>query len=395
MFDLKAMQAALRDMEIDGWLLCDFHGSNVLARRVLDFGTDKLTSRRFFYFVPADGPPRKLCHRIEKGVLDHLPGDLRLYLRWEELENGLRALIGRSTRVAMEYSPRNAIPYVSVVDGGTIELVKSFGIDIVSSGNLIQLFEATLDEDQWKSHLEAERYTLTACKKAWGYIADRVRAGKPPRETEVQSLIMDYFGANDLFTDHAPIVAVGPNAGNPHYAPGPLSDATIDQGSLVLIDLWCRIQKPRAVYADYSRMGFVGDSVPKKCADVFGIVREARDAAVQLVRDRFAAGKPVRGFEVDDAARKVIERAGYGEAFIHRTGHNIAQDLHGNGTHMDNLETHDDRLILNRTCFSVEPGIYLDDFGVRSEVNVYVDAAGRVHVTGDPQTEVLALLGAH
>jgi len=394
MFNLKDIQDALREFKFDGWLLYDFHGSNTIARRILDIAPDAHTTRRFFYYIPVDGEPMKLNHRIETEVLAHLPGDRRLYLRWEELEEELGKILNGAGRIAMEYSKRNAIPYVSLVDGGTIDLVKSTDTVVESSGDLIQLFEAVIDDEQWSSHLEAERHLLTACGDAWKFIASQVKEGNKPRETEIQSRIMDYFESNDLFTDHAPIVGVGPNSGNPHYAPSPLNDLEVGEGDFILIDLWCRLKKPRAVFADYTRVGFVGDTVPQKYTEIFDIVAKARDAAIFLVRDSLLQNKKVHGWEVDNAARDVIEDAGYGDNFIHRTGHNIAQDLHGNGTHIDNLETHDDRLLLPRTCFSIEPGIYLDEFGVRSEVDVYIDENSHVHVTGDPQTEVLPILKA-
>ena len=392
MFDLKEVQRALDAFGIDAWLFYDFHGSNPLARRILGQDAAAMHTRRWFYLVPAKSEPRKLVHRIEQAALDHLPGSKELYLPWQELEAGVGNLVAGSKRVAMEFSPRNAIPYVAKVDAGTVDLVRSFGVDVISSGDLIQQFEATLDDDQLQSHREAEKRVLAAYDLAVHTITERVKQGNPPQETAIQSEIMAYFEKNNLFTEHAPIVAVGTHSGDPHYAPSPLADSKIDNGDLVMIDLWCKLQKPKAVFADYTKMLFVGESVPQKYADVFNAVATARDAAVALVRDAFASGRPVHGWEVDDAARRVIDDAGYGEYFIHRTGHNISEDLHGNGTHMDNLETRDDRLILRRTCFSVEPGIYMDEFGIRSEVNVLVDRDGHVHVTGEPQAAISTIL---
>ena len=392
MFDLKAIQTALGEFGIDGWLLYDFHGSNVLARRILDFDEGAMNTRRWFYMVRANGEPVKLVHRIEQASLDHLPGDKKVYLRWEELEKEVAGLVKGVACVAMEYSPRNAIPYVSKVDGGTVELVKSFGSKVVSSGDLIQRFEATLDDQQWQTHLESEKHTLAAYDIAVDMIREKVNAGSPPRETEVQAAIMGYFEDHGLFTDHPPIVAAGPHSGDPHYVPTPATDVDIKKGDFVLIDLWARLNQSNAVYSDYTRVVFVGETVPSLYADVFEIVARSRDKAVDCVRAAFAARRPLRGWEVDDAARSVIDKAGYGDYFVHRTGHNIAQDLHGNGTHMDNLETRDERLVLHSTLFSVEPGIYMPEFGVRSEVNVFVDAKGEVHVTGDPQKTVLPVL---
>jgi len=392
MFDLKAIQAAIREFGLDGWLLYSFRDSNPLARGVLDIDPGTHSSRRFFYLVTAEGPPRKLVHRIETGVLDHLPGEATVYLTWQELEAGVGRLVGGLARVAMEYSPRNANPYLSRVDAGTIELVRAAGAEVVGSGDLIQRFEASWDDRQWALHLEAEQHTRSAYNLAWSLIAERARDGRTARETEVQAAIMDHFLRNGLTTHHPPIVGVGPHSGDPHYEPTPGSDGTIGRGDFVLIDLWAKMDDPRGVYSDLTRVGYVGDSVPDEYQRIFRIVAEGRDAAIDLVRSAFAAGRPLRGHEVDRAARDVIDRAGYGHAFVHRTGHNIGRETHGNGANMDDLETHDERLVVPRTCFSIEPGIYLDEFGVRSEVNVYIGGDGTVHVTGDPQREVLAVL---
>jgi Xaa-Pro dipeptidase len=393
MFNLDSIQKALKEFGFDGWLFYDFHGANVLARRILDFDTTSLVSRRFYYMVPAQGDPVKLVHRIEPATLDHLPGDKIVYLKWEELEAGIVKLVGDKKRVAMEYSPRNAIPYVSKVDGGTIDLVRGTGAEVASSGDLIQFFEATLSPEQWQSHVEASKLCVEAFDLCWKSIADGARAGKPYTEMQIQKVILDHFDKHRLIPDHAPIVAVGPHSGDPHFEPTAPGDVLIAEGELVMIDLWARQDKPGAVFADYTKMGYVGATVPDEYAKVFGIVAAARDAAANLVRNRFGARQELRGWEVDDAARKVIADAGYGDKFIHRTGHSIGEDLHGNGTHMDNLETHDNRLVLPNTLFSIEPGIYTERYGVRSEINVFIDGSGEVHATGGVQKEVLALLG--
>jgi Xaa-Pro aminopeptidase len=393
MFDLTAVQAAVRDLGLDGWLLYDFRGLNLLARRVIGLAPDQMLSRRWFYFVPAKGEPRKLVHRIEPRALDGVPGPHSLYLRWQELETGVARLVAGCRRVAMEYVPRNANPYVSRVDAGTVELVRSCGVEIVPSGDLIQLFEACWDDDQWAMHLEAARHTRPAYDVAFAFIAERVRSAGSVHELDVQKRILDHFAQHNLFCDHPPIVAVGPHSGDPHYEPQPGPAGTIRAGDFVLIDLWAKLNKPRAVYSDLTWTCFVGDTVPARYEDIFRIVARARDAAVERVRTAFANGETLQGWQVDQAARDVIDRAGHGEAFCHRTGHSIGQEVHGNGANMDNLETKEERRVLPRTCFSVEPGIYLKDFGVRSEVDVFVDANRKVHVTGgEPQTEVVALL---
>ena len=393
MFDLSAVQSAIQGQGLDGWLLYDFRGLNVLARRVVGLGEEQMLSRRWFYYIPARGEARKLCHRIEPHALDALPGSSQTYLRWQELEAGVGGLVQGARKVAMEYVPRNANPYVSRVDAGTIELVHSFGVEIVPSGDLVQLFEACWDDDQWTMHLEAAKHTRSAYDVAFRFIAERVRQSGSARETEVQQCILDHFQAHGLVTDHLPICAVGPHSGDPHYSPGPGSDAPIREGDFVLIDLWAKLDRPRAVYSDLTWTCFVGKEVPKKYADIFQIVALARDAAIACVQDAFRQRRPLQGWQVDDAARRVIDQAGYGQYFCHRTGHSIGQETHGNGANMDNLETREERRVLPRTCFSVEPGIYLPEFGIRSEVNVFVDAQEKVHVTGGtPQTAIVPIL---
>ena len=392
MFDLDAIRAALTEFGVDAWLLYDFRGSNVLARRVLGIDGQTPTSRRFFYLVPREGEPRKLVHRIETGALDHLPGESTVYLKWQEFEAGVGSLVKGLSRVAMEYSPRNANPYISRVDAGTIELVKSFGVDVVGSGDLIQRFEASWDDEQWAMHLEADIHTRSAYPLAWSLVADQVASRRPLRETDVQSAIMDHFRSHGMTTYHPPIVGVNAHSGDPHYEPVVGHDWEINEGDFILVDLWAKMDRPRGVYSDLTRVAYVGEKVPAEYRAIFKIVAEARDAAIDLVKSAMAAGRVLHGFEVDRAARDVIDRAGYGHAFIHRTGHNIGQETHGNGANMDDLETHDERLVLPRTCFSIEPGIYLPEFGIRSEINVYIGPDATVHVTGECQREVLALL---
>jgi Xaa-Pro aminopeptidase len=393
-FDLEAVQASLREFGLDGWLLYDFRGTNLLARRVLGLESKPPGTRRFFYFVPVDGVPHKLVHRIEEGALDELPGERTVYLRWQELEAGVAQLLMGSRRVAMEYAQRVSNPYVSRVDAGTIELVRGSGVEVASSGDLIQQFESTWDDAQWQMHLAAENGTKSAFDLAFALIAERIRAGGTIREIEVQTAILEHFQRNGLTTYSPPIVAVGSHSGDPHYEPVVGRDGTIGAGDFVLIDLWAKLNRPRSVYSDLTRVGYVGDVVPARYAEVFAIVAKARDAAIACVRDRYASGRPLKGWEVDAAGRRVIEESGFGAHFIHRIGHNIGQEVHGNGANMDDLETHEERLVLRRTCFSVEPGLYFEDFGARSEVNVFIDGDGTVHVTGGLQSEVLPILAA-
>ena len=397
MFDLDAVQSALREFSIDGWLLYDFRGTNVLACRVLDIPEDQVGSRRWFYVIPADGAPQKLVHQIEADALDHLPGEKTIYLRWQELEAGVAQLVQGHSTIAMEYSPRAGNPYVAKVDAGTVELVRDQGVEVVSSGDLISAFEATWDDEQWVMHQEASAQNDAAFAVAWQTIADAVRSdARGIEESDVRAAMMDHFAAQGMTTYHPPIVGRGPHSGLPHYETGSGGDTFIREGDFVLVDSWAKFDRPRAVYTDLTRTGFVGESVPDEYTKIFDIVAAARDAGIACVKAAFAAGRTIRGGEVDDAVRAVIDEAGYGESFRHRTGHSIGQETHGNGANIDNLETRDERRLLPRTCFSIEPGIYLPEFGVRSEVDVFIDAAGTVHVTGGPlQTEIVPILARY
>jgi Xaa-Pro aminopeptidase len=392
MFDLAAIQSAIREQSFDGWLLYDFRHLNVLAARVA--GTGPKLSRRWAYFIPASGKPKKLVHAIEPAALDHLPGDDKtVYLKWQEFEAGLAHLLAGAKRVAMEYSPRNGNMYISRVDAGTVEIVRGCGVEPVSSGDLIQQFEATWDDEQEAMHFEAAKHTDAAYGVAWQFIADQLRKQGFTTELDVQARIMQHFADCKMTTYSPPIVGEGPHSGDPHFEPKPEVNRRIGANSFVLIDLWAKMDRPRAVYSDLTRVGYVGEDVPAKINEVFHVVAAARDAGIARVRRAFANDEPLQGWEVDGATRDVIERAGYGKYFTHRTGHNIGQEVHGNGCHMDGLETREERRVMRRTCFSIEPGIYLPEFGVRSEIDVYIDAKGGVHVTGGAlQTEVRRVL---
>jgi Xaa-Pro aminopeptidase len=333
-------------------------------------------------------------HAIEPASLDGLPGAQKtIYRRWQELEAGVGKILGNAKRIAMEYSPRNGNPYVGRVDAGTIELVWSFGVEVVSSGDLVQQFEATWDAEQEASHFAAAKVTDAAYSVAWQFIAESIRAGQQITELQVQRRIMEHFTANGCTTYSPPIVGVGPHSGDPHYEPTPATDTAIRAGDFVLVDLWAKLDKARAVYSDLTRVGYVGKDIPEKYTKIFNVVAAARDAGIDCVRQAFAAKRPITGAEVDHATRAVIEKAGYGNQFTHRTGHNIGQEVHGNGAHIDGLETRDDRRLIPRTCFSIEPGIYLPEFGVRSEVDVYLDKDGKVHVTGgELQREIVQIV---
>lgn len=387
---LESIQQAIRDAGIDGWLFFDHHVRDPLAYRILELAPPVLVSRRWYYFIPAHGEPRKLVHRIESYHLDPVPGEKTLYSGWAEQKTGLSGLLAGAKRIAMQYSPECAVPYVAMVDAGTVELVRGCGVDIVTSADLVQRFEACWTQEQLESHLEAGKLVDRTRAAAFTLIGERIRASSPVNEWEVQRFIADRFKEAGLFTDHGPNVSVNANASNPHYDPRPGACSQIHPGDIVLIDLWAKFDRPNAVYYDITWMGYCGPRPPEAFQNVFTIVRDARDRAVEFVKSAVASGRSLCGFEVDDAARGYIRDKGYERYFFHRTGHSIGTDVHGSGANMDNLETHDDRRVIPWTCFSVEPGIYLPEFGVRSEVNVFV-GDGEAIVTGEAQDHIVLI----
>ena len=388
--DIQGMQADLLAVRVDGWLFYDFRGRDPIAQRILKLPEAMLT-RRWFYFVPAKGTPRKLVHKIEAQALESLPGETFYYAGLKELEKGLSKILGRAKNIAMQYSPKNAIPYISMVDAGTIETVRGAGAKIVSSADLVQKYEACWTDEQLRTHEEAGRAIDIIVRGAFQHAAKCVREHTALTEFELKQWIQGGFDAAGLHIEEGPDVAVGAHASDPHYGPTPETAAPIRKDDLLLLDVWGKLKTPGSVYYDVTWIGYLGKKVPKKYAKVFRAVSNARDKAVDLICSSAAAGDPLQGWQVDKAARTVIEKAGYGKYFFHRTGHNIGESVHGNGANMDGLETHDVRRLIPRTCTSIEPGIYLPEFGIRSEVNVYIDERS-ARVTGAVQKEILALL---
>jgi Xaa-Pro aminopeptidase len=375
---------------LDGWLFFDHHRRDPLAYRILGLPDALQPTRRWYYFVPVDGEPRKLVHRIESGSLDDVPGFKDSYSSWTDQQQKVHVLLNGSKRIAMQYSPNCAIPYVSLVDAGTIELVRATGVEIVSSADLVQEFETRWSDEQFQLHLEAGRRVDKVLREAFELVGEKLRTKHALTEYEVQQFIRHKFSQSELFCDHGPIVAVNANASDPHYEPSSDRAAHIQAGDVLLIDLWAKLTKTAAVYYDITWTGFCGEVVPDAVQNVFEVVRDARKRGSQFVIDRVAQRASVAGFEVDDAVRGYIEQRGYGKHFFHRTGHSIGTEVHGTGANMDNLESHDERLIIPGTCFSIEPGVYLPEFGIRSEVNVYV-AEGAARVTGEQQEQMIHL----
>jgi Xaa-Pro aminopeptidase len=390
---IARIQQAIRDQPgLDGWLFYDFRHLDPIAYRVLLLDPSLHVTRRWYYWVPARGVPVKLQHRIEPHVLDALPGDTCLYVSWRNQQAALGSLLQSAKRIAMQYSPMNAIPYLSRVDAGTIDLVRSLHVEVVTSADLVQQFEAVWDGAQLASHQIAAEGLRAIVDEAFGYVGTSLAAGRGLTEYGLQQYILSRMQARGLVTSSPPIAAVNAHSADPHYAPASEGSALIRQGDLVLIDLWAKQPGTRAVYADITWTGFVGDPVPIRHQKVFQIVREARDAAVTFVQGRVRSGMFPYGWEVDDVCRQIIQDAGYGKYFVHRTGHSIGEEVHGNGANIDNLETQDARRLLPGTCFSIEPGIYLpDDFGIRSELDVYLSPQDAM-VYGQPvQTELVAI----
>ena len=389
-FKLHEIQADLRAARLDGWLFYDFRGRDPIAHRILDL-PNAMRTRRWFYFVPAKGTPKKLVHKIETESLVTLPGETLYYSGQDELRKNVKKILGRAKNLAMQYSPKNAIPYVAMVDAGTVELVKSGGVKVLTSADLVQKYEACWTPQQLQSHLEAGKSIDRIVREAFALAAKGVRDKKPLTEVALQQWILAEFEKDDITTDEGPDVAVNAHASDPHYAPSNERPTEIREGDLLLLDVWGKLRFSGSVYYDVAWVGYLGAKVPEKFDRVFKVIVRARDNAVALIQSSIAAGKPPQGWQVDRASRSVIEKAGYGKYFIHRTGHNIGQTVHGNGVNMDGFETHDSRHLIPGTCNSVEPGIYLPEFGMRSEVNVYV-GNGEARVTGAVQKEVLALL---
>jgi Xaa-Pro aminopeptidase len=381
---------ALREDGLEGWLFYDHHRRDPIAYRVLKVDPPMCT-RRWYYLIPAQGEPSKLVHRVERQNLAGLPGRALEYSTWKEQHEGLKKMLEGKNRIAMQYSPLNNIPYVGLVDAGTIELVKSLGVEVISSADLVQLFEARWSEDALASHLEAGKVVHAAVRAGFAAIRDAVRAARRITEHDVQQAMLRIFESGGVVADEAPVAAVNQNAANPHYMPTRDHSSPIGVDDFVLLDVWGKMDRRGAVYFDITWTGFVGTEAPRRYTEVFEIVREARDAAVNFVQTAMKSGRTIHGYEVDDAAREVITRRGYGPYFVHRTGHSIGEEVHGNGTNIDNFETRDTRRIIPRICFSIEPGIYLPEFGVRSEVNVFVEESS-ARVTGEIQQAIVPIL---
>ncbi len=393
---LERIQQLLRDAHLDGWLFYDFRRSNPIAYQVLQLPSDVMHTRRWFYFVPTRGAPTAIISAVESHVLQSLPGERVVFRTWQEMHEHVRACLQPDQRIAMEYSPMNAIPYASRVDAGTIELVRSFGIEVESSANLAQFFTAQLSVEQIYSHREAGRLLIKAKDALFFQLGQDLRAGKDLNEYEVQQRFVALIQQAGLQVpaDELPIVAVNAHSGNPHYEPTSIDHSPIRRGDFVLFDFWATLPRVDAVFADYTWVAFAGmhAEIPARHKEIFEIVRSARNSAIAYIRARMAAGEYAEGSEADDVARHIIAQAGYADYFVHRTGHSIGTVLHGNGANVDNFETQDRRLLLPSTCNSIEPGIYLPEFGVRSEVNLLI-LEHDAEVTGVPvQEEIFPLL---
>jgi Xaa-Pro aminopeptidase len=392
--DLDRIQKEIRNAGADLWLLCDFHNRDVMACHILGLDPTKFTSRRWYYFIPSEGEPTRLVSQVEPTKLDRLPGKKETYRTWQELHARLKGILGGPKKVAMQYSPLNHIPYVSVVDAGTVELIRSFGHEVVSSANLVQAFEAVIDRDGYESHLRAGEKIQRIKDEAFALIGKSLRERKRLTEYDVQRFILSRFDEEGLdCKGENPIVGVNEHPADPHFEPTPENSHAIKRGDKVLIDLWAKEKAPGSIFYDITWCGFAGEKPPQKYVEIFDAVRAGRDAALAFIRDRFARAVPCFGWEVDDACRHVIERAGWGDYFVHRTGHSIGQEVHGNGVNIDNLETKDERELVPGICFSIEPGIYLEgEMAVRTEIDVFITLDKEVVVAGEMQKELIKIL---
>jgi Xaa-Pro aminopeptidase len=393
MLDIAAVQQSLKAEGLDGWLLYDFHGSNPIASRLVGTSNGtKMTTRRWFYLVPATGEPRGLVHAIERKTLDALPGEKSVYAGRQQLDAGLTKLLNGVKRVAMEYSRDCAIPYISRIDAGTVELVRRRGVEVESSGDLVQRFEAVWTEDALATHRDASAALYRVKDRAFELIAKRARDGEAMTEFAIQQQMAAWFDEEGLTSDSHPVVAAQESAGDPHYQPTARRSRPIGRDELVLLDLWAKKKdNPQAVYADITWVGFTGSQIPPEMTRAFEVIRQARDAAAALVQESAREGRDLRGWQVDRAARTVLEQAGFGERILHRTGHNLGREVHGNGVHMDDYESHDDRRLLPGTGFTIEPGLYFESFGVRTEINMYYGQREAL-VTGPAQKEIVRLV---
>jgi len=388
---IPAVQTALKEEGLDGWVLYDFHGSNPIARRLTGLDrAGKMTTRRWYYVIPAKGEPKKLVHAIEPFNLDHLPGSKTIYSQRQTLASGLKEVLGGLKRVAMEYSPGNAIPYISRVDAGTVETVRQLGSDVVSSGDLVQRFEAIWTDEALQTHRRASDALYRVKDRAFDLVRQARRDTRAITEIEVQNAMVGWFEQEGLVADAPPVVAAQENAGNPHYMPTTEKHRSIGDNEVVLLDLWGKLATPGAVFADITWVGFTAAEPGERYVKAFNAARDARDAAVALVEKAVAEGRELRGFEVDRACRAVIEQAGFGAEFIHRTGHSLGTEVHGNGVHMDDYETHDERRLIPGTGFTIEPGVYTKAFGVRTEINMFIGER-EATVTGPRQMEFVRL----
>lgn len=386
---VSAAQNLIRDQGFDGWLLFDYKHSNDLACQFLGLSDDAMLTRRFFYWIPVEGEPVKVVHRVEASVLEHLPGEVIAYSSWEELREKLSVLLRGVDRIAMEYSSEGRLPVVSKVDGGTLDMVRSLGVLVKSSANLLQVFTCSMSKEQLASHVEAVAVLDQAVDKAWAWIFSSLEDGKRFTEYDVAEKIRGWMGEAGCVTDAGPICAVGANAADPHYCPTQSKAAVITSDVPILIDLWCKKNTPEAIYGDICRVGFTGEKPPSKYCALFEVVKRSQAEAFSFLKSRAERGKATLGYQLDQVARNVIEDEGFGNYFVHRTGHNIFTEDHGPGAHLDSFETRDDRELLPMTCFSIEPGIYLpNEMGVRLEYNVYLDEDGIPHISGNVQDEL-------
>jgi Xaa-Pro aminopeptidase len=391
---IQSLQAALKQEKLDGWLFYSFRGSDPIAENILQLDSARFATRRWFYYVPAIGEPQRIVHAIESHTLDSLPGAKHVYLPWQQLQQHLRDILAGAHLVAMQYSPMNQLPYISRVDAGTVEMVRACGVEVASSADLVQMFEAVWTNEQLETHLYAAKNMREIVDVVFKEVGRRVKERIPTTELDIQDFLWQEFERRDLTAGHKPIVAINEHSADPHFAPNADENFPMREGDFLLIDMWTKRRRPHSVYDDITWTGYIGKSVPSEHENIFNVVRNGRDAGIRYVQEHYPSKTATLfGWQVDQATRDSITAAGYGTYFIHRTGHSIHEEVHGNGANIDGLETQDQRRLMAGTCFSIEPGVYLPGkFGVRSEIDMYL-SEDKAIVTGLPvQTSVLPIL---
>ncbi len=387
-FNLNAIQKSLLELKIDGWLFYDFMGSDSIGRSILGISSKEKNNRGWYYYIPYQGAPSKLVHGIESKIFDHLPGKKEVYIDRREMIEKLHSLFKAGQKIALQYSPYNAIPTISKIDAGTFELLKSFKLNLISSGDLIQQFDACLSKIQLNTHINVSKELDEVLKKALQYIKHKVQKHQEITELSLQKFLKKQIKAHGLVTDMEPVVATGDNTANPHYSTGETNNSPIHVRRLVQLTFCAKEKKDDAVYSSISWVAYIGDEVPPEYQNNFKIVKNCRDKMMEFIDQSLKRKKKIRGWEVDDFTRKYVEKEGLIGNFLHRSGHSLGISCYAHAVNLDNLETKDDRQIIPGLCLSISPGVYFADYGMKTEINIHTDSKGVRLSTKSIQNEI-------